>query len=130
MTTRKTRSIALLYNVLLILMAAVLLYLGLSFIGQVSVSRQRKEELRQLEDEIAVAREAKVALEARRGYARSDAAVEEWARENGMTRPDEVPVVVVAPPADTTAGRTKNPSPDVRFDSPREAWWELFFGRR
>jgi cell division protein FtsL len=120
----------LLYNVLLILMAAVLLYLGLSFIGQVSVSRQRKEELRQLEDEIAAAREAKAALEARQDYAWSDAAVEKWARENGMTRPDEVPVVVVAPPAAQTAGRTQNPSPDTRFDSPREAWWDLFFGRR
>jgi cell division protein FtsB len=129
MTTKKTRNITLLSNVLLILMGAVLLYLGLNFVGQVSVSHQRKEELQQLENQIAAAREAKAALEARLEYARSDAAVEEWARENGLTRPDEVPVVVVAPTVDTTAGKEENPPQDAKFDSPREAWWELFFGK-
>jgi len=127
MTHRQVRKAFSLRQLLLILTAGVLLYVGLDFFQQASVSQQRRADLRQVELEIATAQEEKAQLEKRLDYVRSPGAAEEWARENGWARPDEVLVVVVAPPAERGHG-TEGNLEDLQPDSSRDAWWDLFFG--
>lgn len=114
----------------LVIMGIVILYLGASFARQAGISHQRREELRELEAELAATESENVDLEERLEHARSPAAAEEWARKNGWANEDEVSVVVVAPsvqasPSDAP-GTTEEPKPS----SNRAAWWDLFFGER
>jgi type II secretory pathway pseudopilin PulG len=130
MTDGKVRNSLSLVRILLILMGILVLYLVASFVRQVAVSRQRQDELLELEQAIAAGQEETSRLEQDLVYARSAAAVEEWARVNNWTRPDEVSVVVVAPSASASVGREGGSGGGGGPDTPREAWWELFFGTR
>ena len=125
------RSPILFVRILLILAMVLIAYLVVGFVQQVRVSQQRQEELRQVEQGIAAALEEQALLEHQLEHARSDLAVDEWAREYGWSRPDEVPVVVIAPGegafSDSYEGRDGEASSSV---SPRDAWWDLFFGTR
>lgn len=130
MTDRKTRSLPFANQLLLTVMAAVLLYLVLSFIKQVGVSYQRRQELARIEERLAAALTDKIDLETSLDYARSDAAVEAWARENGMSRPNEVLMAPVGSSTEPVPTVQKDSGLDVEPDPAREAWWNLFFGAR
>jgi hypothetical protein len=114
--------------ILLVLMGAVLLYLGSGFVCQMSVGSERRAELHQIEQGIEAAQQEKVQLEEYLHYVQSAEAAEEWARENGWAKEDEVSVVLVAPATEspTVEGRTLGEGTEP--GSNREAWWELFFG--
>lgn len=114
-------------QILLLLMGIFVVYLVVSFVRQVGVSHQRRAELEQIEDKIAVASQVQAELVRELDYARSDGAVREWALENGMARSDEV-VVLIGWSGRTPVEEVQEPSPDA--DAPREAWWDLFFGTR
>jgi cell division protein FtsB len=114
--------------VLSVLMGIALLYLGWGFVRQVGVNHQRREELRQLEQDIETAQQEVVKLEERLGSVQSPAAVEAWARENGWAKEDEVSVIVVAPPAQPPPAVEAAPPKDVETRPTREVWWDLFFG--
>ncbi len=61
-------------------------------------------------------------------YATSEAAVEEWAREQGhMARPGDVLIVPVAP-GGATPQSIIQPTPTQRQVTNWEVWWALFFG--
>ncbi len=61
-------------------------------------------------------------------YATSEAAVEEWAREEGhMARPGDVLIVPIAPGNPTAQGIIQ-PTPTQRPVANWEVWWALFFG--
>jgi hypothetical protein len=118
-------------RILLILMVVVIIYLVAGFVRQVGISQQRKVELRQIEQNIAIAEEESDQLDQRLQYANSDEAVMHWALENGWGKPDEVLVVLVEPAnavatsADDTTGAESAPA-----GSPRDSWWDLFFAQR
>ncbi len=121
------RKVPFLGQVLLVLLGIVILYMTIDLSRLVGVSYQRRKELHRLEEELAAAQARQSALREQLAYAQSEAAVEEWARENGLTRPGEVPVVILAPVADEVqVGR--HPSPEGNAASIREMWWNLFFG--
>ena len=130
MTDRLVRKTLPFSQILLILVGILLLYLLVDFGRQVGVSRQRREELRQLEHELSIAQQRQAELKRTLEYAQSDAAVEEWARKNGLAKIGEVPVVLIAPPADASSQALRVFDGDTRPLSPREAWWDLFFGTR
>ncbi|HSR29022.1 MAG TPA: septum formation initiator family protein [Anaerolineae bacterium] len=130
MTEGKIRTTLPLRLILVIVMGAVILYMGAGFVRQVSVSYQRRQELRKLEQEIAVAQQDRVRLEEHLEYVRSPEAAEKWGRENGWAKEDEVSVVVVAPSAELSASGGREPIQDTKPGSNREAWWDLFFGER
>jgi hypothetical protein len=111
-------------------MGIVILYLGASFARQATISHQRREELRELEAEIAATETENVDLQERLEYAQSPAAAEEWARENGWAKEDEVSVVVVAPSVQSSPSDTHGTTEEPKPSSNREAWWDLFFGER
>ena len=110
------------------LMGVVILYLAVTFVMQTGVSLELQDKLRRIEQEIAAAEKANSELEARLGYVASDDAAEEWARENGWARPDEVLVVVMAPESQTLPGDELRQEEDARPASNRDSWWDLFFG--
>ena len=114
----------------LVLMGIVILYLGASFARQASISHQRREELRELEAEIAATERGNVDLQERLEYVQSPEAAEKWARENGWAKQDEVSVVVVAPSAHSSPSDARSATEEPKPSSNREAWWDLFFGER
>ena len=114
----------------LVIMGIVILYLGASFARQASISHQRRQELRDLEAEVAATERENVDLQERLGRAQSPAAVEEWARENGWAYEDEVSIAVVAPAAQSSPGDTPGTKEEAKPSSNRDAWWDLFFGER
>jgi cell division protein FtsB len=117
-------------QILLLLMVIVLLYLVADFGRQVVVSRQRQEELKQIECDIESAQEDTRRLEARLDYVQSPQAAEAWAREQGWVKPDEVSVVLIAPPASSSTDMDKGVEEELGPLSHREEWWALFFGEQ
>jgi hypothetical protein len=111
-------------------MVLMIAHLGLGFVRQVRASQQRREALRQVEQNISVAQKESEWLEERLRYMQSPEAAEEWARENGWVRDGEVSVVVVAP----TAAQDPIPGDGAEETTPagsyREVWWDLFLGDR
>jgi len=115
---------------LLLIMAAIVVYMGGGFVRQTIVGRQQREALSDVEAQIEAALQEQASLRAQLEYEQSPQAVEEWARENGWARPEEQSVIVVAPPADpaTEAGEA---APELAAPgSMRESWWDLFFADR
>jgi cell division protein FtsB len=115
-------------QILIILAVVVAIYLLVDFGQQVQVSNERREELERLQQKIAAAEEQQVRLEEQLEYVQSGELVDAWARQNGLAKPGEVPVVVVAPPGDATAPIEKGLEGSLASGSAREAWWNLFFG--
>ncbi len=75
--------------------------------------------------------ETKATLQARLAYVRSDAYVEEWAREHaGMVRPGEVLVVPLLPTPTLTPVPTPTPILSTPTPMPFWArWWSQLTGR-
>ncbi len=130
MTDDKLRSPLPVRLTLAVLVGFVILYLGVSFVRQASASYQRREELRRIEREIEAAQQKNAWLEERLEYVHTAAAAEEWARENGWAKEDEVSVVVVAPSAQSSPDTSQDAKQIAGPISTREAWWDWFFGQR
>lgn len=130
MMDRPARRALPLGQILLIVMGIVILYLLIDFGRLVGVSYQRRKELHQVEQQLLAAQDRQAELQERLAFAQSDAAVEEWARENGMAQPDEMPVVIVAPAAGGSLQQDRVQAESTSPDLFREAWWDLFFGSR
>jgi len=128
MTERSTRKTLPLNQLLLILMGILVLYLLIDFGQQIRISQQQRERLDRLEQEILAAEQEQQQLMDEQAHVQSDEAVEIWARANGLSQPDEVPVVVIAPPGEPAGPGQQNPSQSLSPDQAREAWWDLFFG--
>lgn len=130
MTDGRTRRAFPYRLILSLLMAAVLLYLAVSFIMQTGVSLDLEDKVQRLDQDISTAEGANVELEKRLEYVSSDDAAEEWARQNGWARSDEVLVVVLAPEGGDSPGDRPRQDPEVRPVANRDTWWDLFFGER
>jgi hypothetical protein len=117
-------------QILLILMGVLLLYLVVDFGRQVGVSYQRREELRQLDQKILAAEQESFELDRQWQYINSPDAAEAWARANGWTRQDEVLVVFVGPSPESAEEELGGEQAGTDFHTPRDAWWDLFFGTR
>lgn len=115
--------------ILSLAMGAVIFYLAVSFVMQMGTSLELRDKRHRIEQEIAAAEKANAELEARLQYVSSDAAAEEWARENGWARQDEVLVVVLAPEAGSSPQDERQQGDQVNPVSVRDSWWDLFFGQ-
>ena len=114
--------------ILSLAMGAVIFYLAVSFVMQMGTSLELRDKRHRIEQEIAAAEKANAELEARLQYVSSDAAAEEWARENGWARQDEVLVVVLAPETGNSPQDERQQGEQVNPVSVRDSWWDLFFG--
>jgi hypothetical protein len=126
----KSRGTPLINHLLLILMGAMLVYLVVSFARQVSISYQRSQELHRIEQEIDVAVEEYARLQEHLAFIRSPEALERWGRRHGLIRPNEVLVVLVGGQAQSPSTAQLATEEGKGLDSPRDAWWELFFRTR
>lgn len=118
-----------------IMFAAILaigLILGLNFTSLVSAGRPLQQLYDQVTDEITRLEAEQTQLLQERDYARGDAYVEDWARDEGkMIKPGEVLVVPV--PSGSTVETTPEPAPSIALETkPPEPenwqlWWALFF---
>ena len=130
MTDGRTRRAFPYRLILSLLMAVVLVYLAVSFVMQTGVSFDLEDKVQRLDQDITAAERANAELEKRLDYVSSDDAAEEWARQNGWARSDEVLVVVLAPEAGDSPGDRLQQDQEVRPVSNRDTWWDLFFGER
>jgi hypothetical protein len=124
------RGLGFLRSLTLIVMAAILLYLGADFVQQANASRQRQEELERIEEQIAAAQQQQESLKELYQYVQSPEAAEAWARGVGWAKPDEVAVVVVAPPLEASSDVEDQEEAMAAPGSYRASWWDLFFGER
>ena len=116
--------------ILSVLMGVVIFYLAVNFVVQAGERLELRDRLRRIEQEIAATEKVNADLKARLDYLASDDAAEEWARENGWARSDEVLVVVLAPEGETARGVEIGPAEEAGPASSRDSWWDLFFGER
>jgi hypothetical protein len=131
MSNDRVRSTPLINQVLLVLLGAMLLYLVVSFIHQVNVSRQQLEDLDRIEQNIAVELEESKELERFREYVESDEVIDWWARLNGWGKRDEVVVATVGGSTEPLSPEAQtSPKESASSDAPSDAWWDLFFGTR
>jgi hypothetical protein len=96
---------------------------------QMGTSLELRDKRHRLDQEIASTEKANAELEARLQYVSSDASAEEWARENGWARQDEVLVVVLAPESENSLQNEHQQDGQVNPVSVRDSWWNLFFGQ-
>jgi cell division protein FtsB len=129
MPANETRSTYIVSRFLLILIAALLLYLVANFARQAAVSYQRQKELEQMQAAVAAAQAENEQLKAYADYAKSDPAAEEWARSQGWAKAGEIPVIVVAPQGSAAPAPAES-APADQPASHRHEWWSLFFGTR
>ena len=113
-----------------VIIAVLVLVLLLMNFNQrmVLLSKLRGQE-KVLVEEYANLQATQSALETQIAYANSDAAVEEWAREEGhMVQSGDVPIVLL-PGSGVSLQPTSVPTPEVVDPVEQwEIWWELFFG--
>lgn len=129
MTNSRIGKVVLYRWILSLAMGAVIFYLAVSFVMQMGTSLELRDKRHRIEQEIAAAEKANAELEARLQYVSSDAAAEEWARENGWARQDEVLVVVLAPETGNSPQDERQQGNQVNPVSVRDSWWDLFFGQ-
>lgn len=110
------------YGIMLLLF---LLLMGLS--ARVNELNQLTEQYQMMNTEVAALRSTNTHLETQIGFASSDAAVDEYAREEGlMVKPGEVLVIPISPDNPT-------PAPEIPLvDKPEvvpnwRIWYQLFF---
>lgn len=128
MADGKMRNLLPFRSILFILMVLVIGYLGFGVARQAVASQQRREALRQIEQEIAVSHKEAEWLDERLRYIQSPEAAEKWARENGWVKDGEVAVVIVAPSTVEAPVPGREPDDTAHAVSNREAWWDLFLG--
>jgi hypothetical protein len=115
---------------LLVLVGVLVVYVGTGFAHQAQVRQQQKAELERVEKELLLAQQEAALLEKQLEFVGSPAAVEAWALENGWARPDEMPVVVIAPTSEPSTESEVQGEDGAGLPSPQQAWWDLFFGDR
>ncbi len=119
-----------------IMFAAILalgLILGINFTTLVASGQPLQELYQQVSSEITQLKQEQASLTQERDYARSDAYVARWAREEGkMILPGEV-LVIPVPSNDSEAATPVPSEPPVSIETrppepqPWQLWWSLFF---
>lgn len=112
-----------------IIAVLVLVMLLMNFNQRMVLLTKLRGQEKVLIEEYANLQATQSALETQIAYANSDAAVEEWAREEGsMVQSGDVPIVLL-PGSSESLQPTPIPAPEVVDRVERwEIWWELFFG--
>ena len=130
MTERRLRNTPLANQLLLILLAALLVYLVVSFARQVGASQQRRRELQDVQSAIDAVEQDNEELAQYLEHTQSDAAVEKWMRTHGAARDDQVLVVPVGWGEMQVQGEREDSETGAVQTPSRSSWWDLFFGKQ
>lgn len=104
-------------RVLIVAAVFIIAYFGVAIAGNTLHRYELTRERERLEAEIAALEGQQRRLEALRAYMLTDEFIERAAREQGLARPGDTSVIVVAP--------TPAAGQDARPGAP---WWERYFG--
>jgi len=113
-------------QVLIVLGLGVMALIMLNLNTRLNEYNRLTSQREKIAAEVAVLEVTHSALETQVAYARSDEAVEDYAREAHLVRTSEVLVVPLSKPGLPT------PTPESKRETPRfvqnwEVWWALFF---
>ncbi len=105
----------------------VLFFLLMDFNGRINELNRLNSELARMETQVQGNKSTESGLEEQIQYATSDAAVNEYARNNGLVQNGEK---LIVPLGNSTAvpPTILEPTPTPVRVSNREIWWALFFG--
>ena len=104
-------------RVLIIAAFFIIGYFGVAIVGNALNRYELMREEERLRRDLATLQTQQRRLEALRAYMLTDEFIERAAREEGLARPGDTSVIVVAP----------TPTPGAS-DRPPGAWWERYFG--
>jgi len=118
-----------------VMFAAILaigLLLAINFSSRIAAGQPLQAAYDQMRNEVAQLRDEQAALIAERDYIRSDAYVEEWARDEGkMVREGEILVIPVPSGINIEAAPVAQPPVPIQTAPPAPEtwtfWWSLFF---
>jgi len=105
----------------------VLFFLLMDFNGRINELNRLNTELSRMETQVQANKSTESGLQEQIQYATSDAAVNEYARNNGLVREGEkliVPLGNSTPVPQNVVEATATP---VKVSN-RDIWWALFFG--
>lgn len=105
----------------------VLFFLLMDFNGRINELNRLNTELAKMETQVSANKATESGLQEQIQYATSDAAVNEYARNNGLVREGEkliVPLGNSTPVPELNQETTPTP---VKISN-RQIWWALFFG--
>lgn len=106
----------------------MLVFLMMDFNTRLAELSRQNERRNQVQTEVQALIWTEVALQDEIFYATSEAAVEDWAREQGhMSRPGDV-VVIPLPLGDVEERVRATPLPTVEPIENWKVWWQLLFG--
>ncbi|MGI6251409.1 MAG: FtsB family cell division protein [Anaerolineaceae bacterium] len=115
-------------RIFLIAGIVILVFMMMDFNSRMVTMLQLNREEKHLQTKVVMLEQTKVKLEAQIQYAKSDRALEEWARESGrLINQGDQPVIIVPP-------KTLKPTPtpqsvqEVVTMDKWQVWRELFFG--
>lgn len=106
----------------------VLFFLLMDFNSRINELNRLNTQLSKMETEVSASRATESALQEQIQYATSEAAVNEYARNNGLVGDDEklvIPIGNATPIPQTALEPTKIPEKVTNS----EIWWALFFGK-
>ena len=115
-------------QVITIIVIVILVFLMMDFNNRMVNMLQLGRQEKQLNTQVAALQQTKVKIEAQIAYATSDAAVEQWAREeNRLVNEGDYPIIIMAP-----SGQIPTPTPrpvtaKVMLSN-MQIWKELLFG--
>ncbi len=105
----------------------VLFFLLMDFNSRINELNRLNTQLSGMKTDVAASKATQSGLQEQIAYATSDAAVNEYARNNGMVREGEKLVVPI--PNDTPIPQQAvEPTPTTIKVTNQEIWWALFFG--
>jgi cell division protein FtsB len=111
---------------------AIALILAINFSSRIAATQPLQQTYDEVSAEIERLRQEQADLIVERDYVRSDAYVEQWARDEGkMVRPGEVLIVPVPSSTDVETAPDESQIIEVETSAPPpepwRVWWELFF---
>ena len=113
-------------RIIMVVVIVVLVLLMMDFNNRMVNMLQLGRQEKQLNTQVAALQQTKVKIEAQIAYATSDAAVEQWAREeNRLVNEGDYPIIIMAP-----SGQIPTPRPVTAkvMLSNMQIWKELLFG--
>ena len=106
----------------------VLFFLLMDFNARINELNRLNTQLSKMQTDVSYSKATEYALEEQILYATSDAAVNEYARNNGLVREGEKLVVPIGDSTPVPQGSIE-PTPVPIKVTNRDIWWALFFGK-
>jgi cell division protein FtsB len=117
-------------QLLMILVGIVVVYLVMDFGRTVMASRRQNEDMKELQGRLKAVYEEQGQLEDRVRYNYSEQAVDDWAREIGLVKENEVAVTILDDDEAPEPPVREKPRTTPASIPARRVWWDIFFAEQ